>query len=123
MNGHTEAIRVLIAAHANIEAQDNNQLTPLHLAAEIWTYRSNQNTYFCSFKYRSSRPMINVTPLHQAAINGNIEAIRVLLVAGANIEAQAIISLDPFMCLRLCKRAHRSCATIGSIWRSNKSSR
>ena len=33
MNGHTEAIRELIEADANIEAQDNAQCTPLYLAA------------------------------------------------------------------------------------------
>ena len=31
-HGHAEAIRELIAAHANIEAQDNNQCTSLHRA-------------------------------------------------------------------------------------------
>ena len=32
--GHTEAIRALIEAHANIEAQNNSGKTPLYLARE-----------------------------------------------------------------------------------------
>ena len=53
-NGHTEAIRELIAAHANIEAQDKDKCTPLHLAA----------------------------------MHGQTEVIKELIAAHANIEAQ-----------------------------------
>ena len=33
INGHIEAIKALLDAHANIEAQDDDQRTPLHMAA------------------------------------------------------------------------------------------
>ena len=33
LNGHTEVVSALIGARANIEAQDNDQITPLHYAA------------------------------------------------------------------------------------------
>ena len=44
-------LRALLEAHANIEAQDKDQHTPLHCGCLLRTYRSNQSTSCSPCKY------------------------------------------------------------------------
>ena len=85
-NGHTEAIRALIAAHANIEALDDDQSTPLHLAA----LNGHTEAIKALLEAHANIEALDNnqdTPLHLAALNGHAEAIRALLDADVNIEA------------------------------------
>jgi ankyrin repeat protein len=67
--GHAEVVTVLLAAGAQIDAQD-----------QVWTVEMR---FVLTCLLQSGR-----TPLHHACSEGHVEVVTVLLSAGAPIEAQ-----------------------------------
>lgn len=93
--GQTDIVNVLIQAGANVEFQDNDGCSPLHVASQ------NGHTEIAKLLIEASA--INVesltneglTPLHVASQNGHIEIVKLLLKAKANIGIQDSLHWTP----------------------------
>lgn len=84
---HLNVVRVLITREADINVQDFNELTPLHMAAirghlnvvrELMVYSANVNI-----------PDINGrTPLHNVVLFRCLDMVKALIEGGADVNAQ-----------------------------------
>ena len=96
LNGHKEAVRLLLRAGARVDSRSNREHTPLHSAA--------QNGHVGVVKLLlEAKSDINAlsdtetTPLYRAARVGHVETIKVLLAAGADVN---IATFDGYTALR-----------------------
>lgn len=85
MKGHHEIVKVLIAAEANLNENDNEDLaTPLHYASSQGHLKC-VHALLCASIDISARDRDGVNALHVAAQYGQCEAIETLLSAGADV--------------------------------------
>jgi len=88
-----------VAAGANLEAQDEHQCTPLHLAARLGKEAAvgalvaagaNLEAFVRPpwGRGRGKKAALQCTPLHLAARYGEEAVVQALVAAGANLEAQ-----------------------------------
>jgi len=85
-NGHTEAVALLLAKGAKVEAADNNGNTPLIVAAREGHTETVALLLEKGANIEAADKYGN-TPLILAAWEGHTEAVALLLAKGANIEA------------------------------------
>ncbi|EMP42061.1 Cortactin-binding protein 2 [Chelonia mydas] len=82
MNGHTDCVRLLLTAEAQVDAADKNGFTPLCSAVAQGHFRCAELLimYQADVNHAAERGQ---TPLYLACGNGNNECIKLLLEAGA----------------------------------------
>ena len=94
--GNIDKIKYLISQGANIDCQNENKFTPLHLASQedhlnIVKYLISQGANIeCQDKDKS-------TPLHIASSKGHLNIVKYLISQGANIECQTIEKATPLL--------------------------
>ncbi|XP_074871051.1 cortactin-binding protein 2 isoform X2 [Carettochelys insculpta] len=83
MNGHTECVRLLLTAEAQVDAADKNGFTPLCSAVAQGHFRCAELLimYQADVNHAAER---GLTPLYLACGNGTNECIKLLLEAGAD---------------------------------------
>ena len=89
-NGDTEAVRMLLEAGAEVNAQDHHDTTPL-LGSVIFAGSSTETLRVLleAGAEVNAQDRFGRTPLHHAAERENVAAIRMLLEAGANPEVRS----------------------------------
>jgi ankyrin repeat protein len=86
--GQTDTVRLLLAKKASVNARNNEDLTPLHFAADpaivalLLDHRADMESV------QKNHPS-KFTPLLSAAGHGHVESLKLLLKRGANIKATA----------------------------------
>ena len=90
---HSDAAEKLLAAHANWIALDKNGNTSLHYAAEDGP-RHLELLFRAGFNVVDARNNSGLTPLHFATLAGNTESARWLLDHGANPNAVTAAPYD-----------------------------
>ena len=90
---HSDAAEKLLAAHANWIALDKNGNTSLHYAAEDGP-RHLELLFRAGFNVIDARNNSGLTPLHFATLAGNTESARWLLDHGANPNAVTAAPYD-----------------------------
>lgn len=93
--GREEIAQVLVNAGALVNAVDEEQLTPLHLAIrskneKIVELLTTQRSIIIDVK-----DVNGSTPLHLASISGSNEIIRMVLAAGAEVNAKDSTGMTP----------------------------
>jgi ankyrin repeat protein len=84
--GRTEIAELLVAKGANVNARENNGITPLHIAAE----RGNREIVELLISRGAdinARRKNGKTPLHQASENGYTQIAELLIAKGADVNA------------------------------------
>ena len=104
-DGALDCERVLVAAKANVEAQDAKGNRPLHHAAS----QGNALVVADLLKHGANPNALNRekwTPLHFSAWNGNAAATEALVAAGASVDARGLgaIANTPLTCAALNNR-------------------
>ena len=95
--GHTKVVTVLIDAGANVDLQNGHGTTALMNAAQ------KGNTNIAKRLCRRGKANVHVadqggvTALHKAAWQGSDGVIRVLMAAGANVEAKRLDGVTPIV--------------------------
>jgi ankyrin repeat protein len=93
-----DMVMVLLRRHADLEASDNEGARALHLAVKPSAETSDgeraarigvQEALLAAGARVSATDASGATPLHWAALNGDLEFARLLLEHGADVEAQA----------------------------------
>jgi ankyrin repeat protein len=94
--GRLEAVKVLLAKGAKVDASSRRRLTALHWAA----VGGHHQVAVILLRHR---PALDVpakdkgfTPLHEAARNGRYQVVKLLLQAGADLKAKTATGLTPF---------------------------
>ncbi len=83
--GHLDVVKVLIASHADITAQDYCNGTPLHYAAQ-YGHLDIVNALLIAGADHALRDCFGKTPLHWAIENRHFAIAKVLIDAGATTE-------------------------------------
>ena len=89
-SGHTDFVRVLLSAGADIEARDvgkNGGNTPLHAAA-LAGRTETANALVDAGASINARRVDEMTPLHLAALEGRTDTAKALIEAGAKLDAR-----------------------------------
>jgi len=86
--------------NASIYEKDNNGFTPLHCAqynknVKVIEYIISQKGVDINAKSKATETFPDVTPLHIAVLVGNIEYAKILLAAGADVNAKSDIAGTP----------------------------
>ena len=85
-----EAIKVLVAAGANIDVAATDGRTPLHIAARYRNYRARLETLINDGATVNATDRDGNTPLHVAARHNRQSAMLRLIVADADVNAHGI---------------------------------
>jgi len=123
-HGHLDAVRTLIAAGAKVDSADSNGRTPLawaawkgkaqvvqellkhnaavgflpiHLAAGRGHGEVIQVLVRAGVDLNTSVPEVKATPLQYAATDGNLDAVRLLIAAGAKVDCVDSQGRTPLM--------------------------
>jgi len=83
-----EMVEYLLAQGADIDLGDRSKNTALHIAA--WYGDATLIEYLISQKASIQPNRKALTPLHIAAVRGNIEAAKILIKAGADVNAKTL---------------------------------
>ena len=86
--GHPEAINLLLAAGADMNAQAEVEYTPLHAAATGGHTEAIKALLAAGASVDAREGRRKATPLHVAAAGGHAEAIKALVMAGASVDEQ-----------------------------------
>jgi ankyrin repeat protein/S1-C subfamily serine protease len=86
-SGPVEAVRLLVAAGALLDEQDDRGSTPLHRAARS-DWAEGVQLLLTADAPIDAADNAGLTPLHEAARFGSKEALHLLLEAGAKLEAR-----------------------------------
>jgi ankyrin repeat protein len=94
--GHIAATELLIERGSDIAAKTTTGKTPLYLAVE----NNKRDMVDCLTRKLTtsqidSADTENFTPLHIAALNGNVEIVKLLLAKGANVHAKGLYDMQP----------------------------
>ena len=99
--GHTETGRALVAAGADVDAKNEDGLTPAHLA-EMGGHRETASAVNAVPRGCGSVPGEDsaetgreVSPLHEAAAQGDTKAVHRLIITGSNVNASSENGLTP----------------------------
>ncbi|XP_033631150.1 transient receptor potential cation channel subfamily A member 1-like [Asterias rubens] len=95
--GCTQAVRALINHGANCDASTTNGQRPIHLAARRGLADVIQVLMEADKGQVNVRNNDLITPLHMVALNGNVEALRLLITYGAKIDVKDINNISPIM--------------------------
>ena len=85
--GHTEIIKILCDNGANINAPKTNGGRPIHIAVEANQLESLKTLINECNVDLESKLMNDTTAMYLAALNGNELALKILINAGANMDA------------------------------------
>ena len=85
--GQQEEVKELLHSNANIEAKDEDQLTPLHLAA-LYRHRDIVDLLLDQNADIEAKDEDQLTPLHLAALYRHRDIVDLLLDQNADIEAK-----------------------------------
>jgi ankyrin repeat protein len=85
--GHSEVVKLLLAAGANVNSRRQDQATPLYIAA-FHGYSPVVELLLTAGANVNSRRQDQATPLHAAAQHGHSEVVVKLLAAGATVDAK-----------------------------------
>ncbi|KAL4902644.1 ankyrin repeat-containing domain protein [Aspergillus multicolor] len=117
-----EALRSIVlifmqkGADANLHVHGENDYTALHLAAQLPEYPGLLYELITKNVDINAKDLMGMTPLHVAAANQHMEAIRTLIYANANTEIKDIFdrkpidisrSLDHIPAVRVFERVER----------------
>ena len=94
VRGNVYAVRSLISEGANVNARDENGLSPLHIAAEEGRTAIAQ-ALISSGSNVNAKDSKNWTPLHYAGWGGHAEPVEALVSAGAEVNATDGESVTP----------------------------
>ncbi len=85
--GHTEAVRLLLARHADPNALSKNTLAvrPLHSALAGNSAQCVRLLVDAGANVEAAQPG-RISPAHQAAAQGNLDALQILAQSGANLK-------------------------------------
>ena len=104
---NVDFVSTLVSAGADVNAQDEFQDTPLHLAAGGGD-AAVVSTLMAAGAYAGLRNANQHTPLHLAADNGHLEVVVALIEGGADVNAQSVHQITPlYLALR---RKHKDVA-------------
>lgn len=99
LNKHSSVAKLLIEKSVDINKGDKDLATPLYYSVQSTDYDSNQLTKYLidnGANVHSSILSINgYTSLHMASLFGNIEAVRMLIKAGADVNAVDVRGYTP----------------------------
>jgi hypothetical protein len=82
---HAEAAITLLRHGANASATDINGRTPLHFSSRGWGHNTVSPVLLRFGSFLSAKDLYGHTPLHTAAIQANIEGVKLLLANGADV--------------------------------------
>ena len=109
IRGDKNLVRLLLEYNADVAIQDNDGYTPLDLSA---SYRRSSKTINLIVKHRPQsihrRDAKGLSPLQRAVRFGNAQAVRKLLVLGADISAVSADSKDSIEMERLKNEAEKT---------------
>ena len=93
---HSELVRLLLSAQADLQASNDLRMTALHITCQ------NGHALAAQALLDQHTPLIAVTtfgwtPLHWAAENGHLDVLRELLTAQASIETRYVDSESPLL--------------------------
>jgi len=89
-NPSAEVVRMLIAKGADVAVMDQRKVTPLNAATfgnDTATIRLLLESSGASADFQTADTFIGLTPLINASGNRNLEAVKLLLAKGANVNA------------------------------------
>eukprot|EP00055_Hartaetosiga_balthica_P009599 m.38586 g.38586 ORF g.38586 m.38586 type:complete len:676 (-) comp6810_c0_seq2:15-2042(-) len=89
LSGSLHVVKCLIAYGANVDAQDTEGNTALHLAS--WHERANSTDIINTLLFNNAQPNISnnkgITPLHIAAQTGQTDIVMLLVDRGCDVKA------------------------------------
>ena len=83
---YVDAVRFLLDHGADVDAEDDNRSTPLHVISKHGNVKAARLLLEHGARV-DARDNDQSTPLHLASRNGNVEAVRLLLERGADVHA------------------------------------
>ena len=87
--GHEEIVELLISKGADVNAKRSNGATPLDAAIK------NKHTEIAALLRKHGGKTIEELSIHQAAHNGNIEAVKQHLADGADVNTKTNLGGTP----------------------------
>ena len=85
-DGNTEAIKLDLADGTDVNAKDDNGITPLHNVAEEG-HKEIAELFIAAGADVNAKNNLGGTPLHEAAASGHKEIVEVLVAKGADVNA------------------------------------
>ena len=92
---HAEAAITLLRHGANASATDINGRTPLHFSSRGWGHNTVSPVLLRFGSVLSAKDLYGHTPLHTAAIQANIEGVKLLLANGVDVSIRDKRGMTP----------------------------
>ncbi|KAE9546613.1 hypothetical protein FO519_010175, partial [Halicephalobus sp. NKZ332] len=86
---NTEMLNALIAANIEVNTTDEDQWTPLHIAAKNGNLEAAEVLIEKDFRLINTTDINHWYPIHQAAFNGKCDIVSLLLGKGADVNVKA----------------------------------
>ena len=113
VEGHAEVVECLLKHGAISTITDDNGWSPLHCACD--THNGIVLQLLNSGSEIDKQDNVGCTPLHGAAINGNLADLRVLLNSNANPNLTDIVGWSPYHCALKCTDMSIACHIIKEL--------